>query len=142
MKVAFESQQRERKTMKLKIFLCVLLAGLSAPAQTNTPASDQTNSVAAVKTNHLSAYSVHVVTVDEVNAGLMVISNRSAILRGQISDLRKQDSIYEQEMALRWKAGQINGGDSIAAQEKHMSETNKKIGYSGNFVATKAEAFS
>jgi cell division protein FtsB len=113
--------------MKLKIFLCVLLAGLSAPAQTNMPVADQTNGVATVKTNHLSAYSVHVVTADEVNAGLKTISNRIALLNAQISDLKKQDSVYEQEMGLRWKAGQISIRDSVAAQENHMSETNKKI---------------
>jgi hypothetical protein len=113
--------------MKLKIFLCVLLAGLSAPAQTNMPVADQTNGVATVKTNHLSAYSVHVVTADEVNAGLKTISNRIALLNAQISDLRKQDSIYEQGMGLRCKAGQITIRDSVAAQESHMLETNKKI---------------
>ena len=113
--------------MKLKIILCVLLAALSVPAQTNPPASNQTNSVAANKTNHSSAYSVHVVTADEVNAGLRTTSNRIAFLNGQISDLRKQDSVYEQGMSLRWKAGQINIRDSVAAQENHMLETNKKI---------------
>src|ERR1035437_4736540 len=113
--------------MKLKIILCVLLVALSVPAQTNQPASDQTNSVAAAKKNHASAYSVHVVTADEVNTGLGKISNSIAILRFQISDLKKQDSVYEQEMGLRWKAGQISIRDSVAAQENHMSETNKKI---------------
>jgi hypothetical protein len=113
--------------MKLKIIICVLLAELSVPAQTNLPTSNQTNNVVAAKTNRASAYSAHVVTVDEVNAGLGKISNSIAILGSQIAVLKKQDSTYEQEMSLRWKAGQISIEDSIAAQEKHMSETNEKI---------------